>query len=110
MNQPQVIWSRVLASACPVCGSKKRVSHKVFEKQIKEKKIKEADTFLSVSGKMADQPLGLSAEIITVYDDICLECGAHYTIKFEKVKTLVTGQIPGSNGKMFPGQGGLPLS
>ena len=109
MNQPQVIWSRVLASACPVCGSKKRVSHKVFEKQIKEKQIKEADTFLSLSGKTSGAPVGLTVEIITVYDDICYECGAHYTLKIEKVKTLVTGQMPGGNNNIFPGQIGNPF-
>jgi len=111
MNQPQVVWSQVInATNCPVCGGNKRVSHKVFEKQIEEKKLKKEDTFLSVEGRMAGQPLGLTAEIVTLYNDVCLECGAHYTIKVEKVKTVVTGQMPGTDGRMFPGQGGAAFS
>jgi hypothetical protein len=109
LNNAQVTWSKIFKKGkCPVCGSKERLSGKLFEGDIEKGKVDKDQASIAIK-VLQDQraSLGLTATVMVLYQDVCLDCGVEFYWKAEIQKVPITAmpQNQGNNQGLPPFMG-----
>jgi predicted Zn-ribbon and HTH transcriptional regulator len=109
LNNAQVIWSKVFNDGkCPACGSTERLSEKLFESDIEKGTVDKDQASIAIKVLQDQrQSLGLTAKVMVLYQDACLDCGVEFYWKAELQKIPVTAmpQNPGNNQGLPPFMG-----